>query len=67
MSESKSRAAVRARAGAAAVAPTSMDAAAEGASQWGRYAMDDVTGDASVEEAAPWRSGIEHWRRREVE
>jgi hypothetical protein len=44
-----------------------MDAATEGASQWGRSAVEDVTGRAGVEGAAPWRNRIEHRRRSEVE
>jgi hypothetical protein len=44
-----------------------MDATAEGASRWGRAAVEDVTSGADVEGAAPWRSGIEHRWRHEVE
>jgi hypothetical protein len=44
-----------------------MDATVEGASQWGRASVEDVAGGADVEGAAPWRSGIEHQRRRVIE
>jgi hypothetical protein len=44
-----------------------LDATAEGATLWGRDAVEEVAGDAIVEGAVAWRLGFEQRRPREVE
>ena len=66
MTDSKNRAAVRARAGAAAVSAV-VEVAAEEATTWGRYAVDDVAGDGTVDGDTPCLLGIEHQQPRKIE
>ena len=76
MTDSKNRAATRARAGVvaaararagAAAASVGVEVAAEEATTWGRDAMDDVAGDDSIDGYPPWLLGIEHRQLREIE
>ena len=64
--DSKNRAATRARA-EAAVASAVVEVAAEEATTWGRDAVDDVAGDGAVNGDTPCLLGIEHRQPREIE
>ena len=66
MTNSKNRAAARARARAAAVSAV-VEFAAEEATTWGRYVVDDVAGDGAVDGDTPCLLGIEHRQPREIE
>ena len=77
MTDSKNRAAARARAGAAsaaararagaAAASAGVEVAAEEAMKWGRDAVDEVAGDGTIDGDPPWLLGIEHRQPREIE
>ena len=66
VTDSKNRAATRARAGAAA-ASAIVEVAAEEATTWERDVVDDVAGDGAVDEDPPCLLGIEHRQPREIE
>ena len=66
MTDSKNRAAVRARAGAAAASAV-VEVADKEATTWGIDAVDDVAGDGAVDGDMPCLLGIEHWQPREIE
>ena len=66
MTDSKNRATVRVRAGAAAASAV-VEVAAKEATTWGRDAMDDVAGDGAFDGDPPCLLGIEDWQPREIE
>ena len=66
MTDSKNKAAVRVRAGAAAASAV-VEVATEEATTWGRDAVDDVDGHGAVDGDTPCLLGIEHRQPHEIE